>query len=149
MMNREILFRGKRDDNGEWIEGNLLSDDISDIAAIVTYINLAGDIHDLSECSIYRVIPSAIGRYTGLTDKNGRKIFEGDIIETQEDYDDIFGYPATNVFNSLVIWDKKNFCYALKTGDYIQSFNDWDWDNSHVIGNIHDNPELLGGNENG
>lgn len=134
-MNHEILSRGKRIDNGEWIEGNLLSDDISDIAAIVTYINLAGDIHDLSECSIYRVIPSAIGRYIGLTDKNGVKIFEGDIVS---------GYFNHVKVQGVITYGSDATFYVHRDGLYgigLNNASDW----LGVIGNIHDNPELLGG----
>ena len=86
-----------------------------------------------------------IEQYTGINVGN-EKLFEGDIVEWHEDYDDTWGYSQTTVGRSVVVWDKENFCWAFKTDDkYIQAFNDWSWNNSYIIGNIHDNPELLKG----
>ena len=73
----EKLFRGKRTDNGEWVCGDLLQDVESGICAIVSYVNLGGNIHDLSESCIFAVIPETVGMFTRLTDKSGTKIFEG------------------------------------------------------------------------
>ena len=138
----EILFRGKRKDNGKWVEGY--------------YVCLNGKVHLIytgyaeTDCGsyypdFYEVIPETIGQYTGVTVGN-EKLFEGDIVEWHEDYDDTWGYSKTSVGRSVVIWDKENFCWAFQTDDeYIQSFNDWNWNSSFIIGNIHDNPELLGG----
>lgn len=136
---REILFRGKRDDNGEWIES-------ADIMR--NTIRGALCLTDARCRDWVNICPETLGQFTGLCDKHGTKIFEGDIIESVEDYDDKFGYPATNYFYSVVIWDEENFCWAFKTGEYVQAFNDWDWDNSIKVGNIHDNPELLTGEIN-
>lgn len=137
---REILFRGKRRRNGEWLKGYLLYDDLSDVAAIVRYVNLDGNVCDLSEVNISEVVPETVGQYTGLTDKNGRKIFEGDICKFS--YPVINGY-CTGVVNyflgSFVVdSDFENLEFSLE-----QLVIEDEEFNVEVIGNIHDNPELL------
>ena len=149
-MEREILFRGKRKDNGEWICGDLLQDVESGICVIVSYVNLGGNIHDLSESCIFAVIPEIVGQYTGLTDKNGVKIFEGDIVKGT-------AYSATRI--GVIVWIDEISSFGVR---YVNAPNPtaWDWENSsilrcvslgktdefaaEVIGNIYDNPELLG-----
>lgn len=108
---REILFRGKRLDNSEWIYGSLIQHDISIIC---------------SADEQREVDPATVGQYTGLTDENGKKIFEGDILRWDEK---AFGMP----FNEEVKWDFDLF--GLRKDDW-QEF-------CEVIGNIWDNPELL------
>ncbi|WP_337675428.1 YopX family protein [Huintestinicola sp.] len=146
-MEREILFRGKRKDNGEWICGDLLQDVESGICAIVSYVNLGGNIHDLSESCIFAVIPEIVGQYTGLTDKNGVKIFEGDIVKGT-------AYSATRI--GVIVWIDEISGFGVR---YVNAPNPTAWVNSsilrcvslgktdefaaEVIGNIHDNPELL------
>lgn len=146
-MEREILFRGKRKDNGEWICGDLLQDVESGICAIVSYVNLGGNIHDLSESCIFAVIPETVGQYTGLTDKNGVKIFEGDIVKGT-------AYSATRI--GVIVWIDEISSFGVR---HVNAQNLTAWVNSsilrcaaigktdefaaEVIGNIHDNPELL------
>ena len=152
-MEREILFRGKRKDNGEWICGDLLQDVESGICAIVSYVNLGGNIHDLSESCIFAVIPETVGQYTGHTDKNGVMIFEGDIVKGT-------AYSATNI--GVIVWIDEISGFGVR---YVNAPNPTAWVNSsilrcaaigktdefaaEVIGNIYDNPELLNAAANG
>lgn len=126
---REILFRGKRTDNGEWIEGTyfppantLISYKLELIDGVVTFMDFC-------------VIPETVGQFTGLTDKNGKKIFEGDIITMQK-----YG---KGKHKSLVYF--KNGKFAVDGSNY--AFKDICPRNMEIIGNIYDNPELLKGGE--
>jgi len=123
---REILFRGKRMDNGEWTYG------------LITTLFRDKEYHivDLSnESVVYPIEPATIGEYTGLTDKNGQKIFEGDILEH-----------SSGTIHEVVFEQRNGKAYF---GWVINELETWDFDSGFlkqlkVIGNIHDNPELLG-----
>lgn len=144
---RNILFRGKRLDNGEWVEGGFFKTD--DECYIIT--NSDGitffDLWDLAEF----VTPETVGQYTGLTDKNGKKIFEGDIIQfgEDEDYDWDFNIGVVKfgegTFDSG-IYRYTGFFYEDKKGniDHNALYN-WEeyWEKCKVIGNIHDNTKLF------
>ena len=131
---REILFRGKQTDNGEWIEGSLLGIDWCDKPS--TY-----SIAPNTPVSVfYSVIPETVGQYTGLTDKNEVKIFEGDIVSLVK-HDSLI-YKVVYVPCRYELVNSKGVnCFVL---DIYKS------ENIEVIGNIHDNPEILkGGGDNG
>ena len=130
---REVIFRGKRADNGEWIEGSLLGIDWCDKPS--TY-----SIAPNTPVSVfYSVIPETVGQYTGLTDKNGVRIFEGDIVSLVK-HDSLI-YKVVYVPCRYELVNSKGVnCFVL---DIYKS------ENIEVIGNIHDNPELLGGENNG
>ena len=124
---REILFRGKTKD-GKWVVGN-------GIIQGVDHISYARWV-DISNDKIrYEVIPETVGQFTGLTDKNGKKIFEGDIVRfSHEAYDEDF--------IGAVIFDECESGFILKNGDGWVGFS-YIGECYEVIGNIHDNPELL------
>jgi len=123
---REILFRGKRVDNGTWAYGDLLHcDDEMEI-----------DSESLGENGGY-IIPETVGQYTGLKDRNGTRIFEGDILEG--DLEDNLDPGAK--WRSVVVWGK--FGWNCKGGHVSLPIDEFDIKEGEVIGNIHDNPELM------
>ena len=123
-MNREILFRGKRLDNGEWIEVDAITQSDGRAFAIVGWDYAANK----TPCNFYtiEVDPATIGQFTGMTDKNSKKIYEHDIIE-----DELDG------LNDVVVYRENKFWLEPLNDDAIY------WEKSNVIGNIHDNPELI------
>ena len=138
---REILFRGKTD-KGEWVKG-----DLSQHKTGKKFIKCGSAI------SSFEVIPETIGQYTGLTDKNGKKIFEGDIAHYVYE-------PGKNYWNSdqnsIIEWQHTGFYmngimgtnkYACSSG-WLVSIPCANGNLFEIIGNIHDNPELLGGDTN-
>lgn len=130
---REILFRGKRTDNGKWEYGSLLSpNEFNEIPHIVyiDYLNEYGEIGEIST----PVIPETVGQYTGLTDKNGVRIFEGDIVR----YGDTIHRAVFEQRNGTAYFGLVYSSFeTLPFGHY------QDLKQIEVIGNIHDNPELL------
>ena len=127
---REILFRGKRTYNGDWVEGCL-------------YKNIYGDYlireHKVYDDDVYiddyNIIPESISEFTGLTDKNGKKIFEGDIIRNE------YRYGQYQCFK--VIYNERTYRWKVENkygmlGELCNVIG-----NIEVIGNIHDKPELM------
>ena len=124
---REILFRGKRIDNGEWRYGDLRQYSKNHIG-----------IYSFELQQIVRGIdPSTVGQYTGLKDKNGKRIFEGDICQNDKTGGIVF--VAWHGTMAGFVWSKKKWCDNLF--DFGELFRVHD--KYAVIGNIHDNPELL------
>lgn len=133
-MMTEILFRGKRLDNGEWVEGNLFVSDTDG----GTYI-LAGSRIVTIE---WEVDPSTVGQYTGLKDKNGKRIFEGDVLKRY--YDDLY---ADDAVIEHVVWFNNGWCandVTNMTYEAYSIFKDDVLPYAEIIGNIHDNPEMGG-----
>ncbi len=151
---REILFRGKRCDNGEWVQGCLVkfgkesfTDDdrygIMDKTVLVakTHKNHCGSLvfgycdYVYHNIRIAEIIPKSVGQLTGLTDKNGKKIFEGDILDCKSGLYD----------RCKVIYNEFCSAFQLECADgfsdfFLCSINHKEME---IIGNIHDNPELL------
>lgn len=171
---REILFKGKRTDDGEWMCGNLIvwSDGSTSI-----------DETQTESSPLYPVIPETVGQYTGLTDSNGKQIFEGDVVKCRHywrcqvfpiykrekmDEDEYFfkqkirgAYGKTidkeNAFipcerhyyfrNYTIEYFAKNGGFRVRNGGQFHALTrTYIFNRSlEVIGNIHDNPELLKG----
>lgn len=131
---REILFRGKRIKDEEWIEGSLLALDADNGYYFITepYKSTSTlPVRDLIYNHTCLVDPKTVCQYIGLTDRNGKKIFEGDIL-----YGEFYGYPFPCNETFKIYWDES------EKGFEANYFNE---NNCEVIGNIFDNPELLKG----
>lgn len=140
---REILFRGKGHDSGEWVYGNLrvsrLKDDPTDYVDIYP-VNVGYPDFPMAE-SVYS---ETVGQYTGLTDKNGTKIFEGDILAQEGE---TVGFPVRYGVHSCTACDGVTGVYGFACKYDLQCISKHE--KLVVIGNIYDNPELLGGDNNG
>ena len=126
-MNREILFRGKRIENGEWVYGSL----------VLWYdgsISIETGVYD---APMYAVDPATIGQYTGLTDKNRKRIFEGDLITIPGSKRQ--GLPAP------VTWSNFDARFEICRRGFNPICLDGDEGIYEVIGNIHDNYGFLEG----
>ena len=136
-MNREILFRGKWIDNGEWVHGYLIGDDV-----------IVGEIIEFEDEYFYcefwwKVDPKTVGEFTGLCDKNGANIFEGDILKVDTEFE--------NSTIHRVIWGGSYPAFEIEPNPY-DDCNGLQYvahvcENTtcQIIGNIHDNPDLLKG----
>ena len=133
---REILFRAKRIDNGEWVEGyylkTTLGKDIepSDVIFVPFKINRSG------QWGWIKVLPETLCQYTGMVDRNGRRIWENDIIK--HEISDTIG---------VVKWYQEDYVGWCVDDIVIdeQQFTDEMWNECEVIGNVFGNPELMKG----
>lgn len=139
---REILFRGKMD-NGEWVYGSFCMDALEQfngLCGIDGFIRLYDKAK--GKMQTYEVDRETIGQYTGLKGKDGKRIFEGDIVKTSDiTHEGVIQIPG----ESFEIAMRKG-CWVMVAGE------DWDFlETNHecieVIGNIHDNPEMLKGGD--
>ena len=146
------LYHAKRTYNGKWVEGCLVVTPQGD-AYIISTAETKRDVNVLiNQCSL-NVDPETVGQYTGLTDKNGKRIFEGDILQGEQ-------YPFKsngkyNYFVEVCYWDNapefgiytfknpKADIRGVSEGN-TDDMQDWESSDWEIIGNIHDNPELLG-----
>lgn len=141
---REILFRGKRTDGKGWLYGYYSFNPTTNIHWIRTPRTTYWD-EDM-------VDPSTVGQYTGLKDKDGKRIFEGDILRIAKISDGLGSYyhpPLDYPVNVVVKWDLCAWMWETLCEDkrYISFPNAWCHYECEIIGNIHDNPELLEGGD--
>lgn len=143
-MNEKFLSRGKRKDNGEWIEGTLIfTTAVEEKPYIVDScwcpygkINEEG-YADFDWLNAYEVIPETLGGCIGLTDKNGKMIFEGDIVTVPKE-DELY----------KIIWDEDTARFTISGFNVICDFDNYWGHELEVVGNIYDNPKLIGVDRN-
>ena len=124
-MNRIHLYRGKRLDNGQWVEGSLIGEDV-----------IVGKIVDFEEDYFttefwYKVDPETVGQFTGITDIHGRKVFEGDILSCKKADGASLEYKC--------VYNDENACFYFTNTKYGFSLSGDEMLYFDVIGNIHDN----------
>ncbi len=131
-MNEKLLSRGKRKDNGEWITGY--------------YVKIPNKANKLNkECHIIFdldgrigcIIPETLGSCTGRIDKNGKKIFEGDIVDYNGTKHEVIFETRFSAYFGIKISHIETWQFCLEVPAKLME----------VVGNIHDNPELIGGTE--
>ena len=127
-MQREIKFRGKRVDTGQWVYGYYVERFNND------HVIYASEIHN-GDCFLvaYSVIPETVGQYTGRKDENGKEIYEGDIVTGLFNHTDIIGHIVYGSDATFFIERKGLYGIGLNNAE--------DW--LEVIGDIYDNPEFL------
>lgn len=146
-MNREIIFRGKIIDNSGWAYGSLVVEVDKNYIALNINDNIKRDDYDVY---MVEVIPRTVGQYVGLYDKNGKAIWEGDIVKITEK-EKISKHKVISMKPIIadIEWSEEYLTYTLITTsvkDAFESLTDYlDECDIEVIGNIYDNPELLGG----
>lgn len=127
-MSRQILFRGKTE-KGEWVQGDLLQN--------VDCLKIREQEKNIKHIArSFQVISETVGQYTGLCDKNGKKIFDGDILDCGDRIVRVDWHKHCGTWDSIFIKYKGERC-----SNGIEPV-EWKY-RAAIIGNIHDNPELL------
>lgn len=153
---RDILFRGRRKDNGEWVEGYYLHKPNNKCIGLSNEEDSIANYRfmdwNLSEFENKIVEPYTVGQYIGLTDKNGKKIFEGDILQNDQlpymvngrsiYFHEVVWMNDVSAFGLYVHKNPKSRANGLSHGEmqYIDNFDASEWE---VVGNIHDNSDML------
>ena len=133
-MNRTIKFRGKSIYSEDWLYGSLVKIE-KDRYAVIPPLN---DIERGKIIGMYEVYPETVGQFTGLLDKNGKEIYEGDILHTIT-----FGFNPEE-YTAIILY--RNCSFQLSNGRNLFYFGQSDltkMDDTIVIGNIYDNPDLI------
>lgn len=142
---REIIFKAKRIDNGGWVEGWILKDEVTGQYFIHGSGNSVNESDKVNEEGCLRFVAfevdtSTICQYTGLTDKNGQKIWEHDIVRRTDLH--LTEQPSVGIIE----YDVENTAFVIHWIDVVNYSPTYPWkDKIEVIGNVFDNPELLTG----
>ena len=139
---RKIKFRGKRTDNGEWVYGDLIQN--------VDCVKIREQEKDVKHIAkSFEIDPETIGQFTGLKDKNGTMIWEGDIVKATVSYNNAFQDRVDVKTNIYEVKYHEKYCYFYLARKQNNLLFDGNWSyylkEIEVIGNIHDNSELLKG----
>lgn len=158
---KEIVFKGKRVDNGEWVEGYLLEGKRTYIVTEHAINYMVVSVSYMASVELVEVIPETVSQFTGLTDKNGKRIFDGDIVTTQPYSTHSYSKKAKEKhFVGVVEYKKYTFKnkfynkqvykagWEVRIDEDMGNYSCYSWSDfwqCEVIGNIYDNPELLKG----
>lgn len=142
---REILFKAKRLDNGEWVEGSLVrSEDVDDDFKVIiiplkeSWMYTEEYSNDIGFEGWYKVDPTTLCQFTGLVDKNGKKIWENDIVNRTDLH--VVSEPSIG----FIEYDLENTSFLIHWTNKVEYSPTYHWkDKLQVIGNIFDNPDLL------
>lgn len=137
---RDIVFRGKRIDDGKWSYGDLVHYKKEDTRILGQNYG-AWDVLESGD----PVIPETVGQYTGLIDNNGHRIFEGDIVRYLWKRGFWISEENWETRTSIISWNFEKICWSLFTDKdrYDQLSMEVDNGKFEIIGNIHDNPEMV------
>lgn len=142
-MGREIKFRGLDVMTGEWVYGNLVQTGVG-----MKYIIPKNFIAD--EIPQWKVDKETVGQYTGLTDRNDKEIYEGDIVK----YLDAYGCSTENGYDfsefdnvGVIEWEEEEMRYSVTNRENIDLETFWESKHIEVMGNIYEHPELLEGDK--
>lgn len=146
---REILFKGKRKDNGEWVEGDLFHNDNTNypmtlIGGLILSRNKYTDEIDIDGYGLIEVDPETVCQYTGLKDRNGKKIFEGDIVKIKFREGRVGSLEKE--YNYVVRYDGSQASFEFEGHDELLGCPCLVQQNQHtfeVIGNVFDHKEFL------
>ena len=134
-MMREILFKAKRKDNGEWVEGYYLNVAKINHFICTGKIKLNGAVKGILAPEMYAIDPDTLCQFTGFTDKNGKKIWENDIVDTFEE-------SSKEFLRNVVKFE--DGCFKVFKKHYLSMHMDsYEKTDLKVVGNIFDNPDLL------
>ena len=139
-MEDRYLFKAKRIDNGEWVQGNLITDEHDEKKCFIGYVFGTNDDGAPHDYDVVEVDQSTICQCTGLKDKNGKLIWENDVVAYWDTYSTESGYAEADCIGK-VVWDDETISFQVTNRLSAESYEVLD--ECSVIGNKFDNPELL------